>query len=218
MDNNDALSGKPSLNSAAERPEWMKGDDGFAEYLALVEPEIAVELARYREAFPYHPKSCVDPVEDNDAYLYLLITAAFLKDANTVNEWAGYVGDYHSAALTLEQMELPDSPRVKVRAHYLKHALSRLLGIIGAPPAMVADVVSILDLHRPRGADVRAAAQEELCRNPGASAREVAKNLTEARPKGAKKVDHAQISKDLKGGSLVRPVAPDLSDGCWDVG
>lgn len=211
MDTNDAPPDKASVRLALTPPEWMKGEDGFAEYLALVEPEIAIELARYREAFPYGPKPGVDPEADDNAYLYLLVMAAFLKDAQSVPEWTSYVGEYPSTELTVKQLELPDSPRVKVRAHYLKHALPRLLSLIGAPPAMVADVVSILDLNRPRGADVRAAAQEELCRNPGASAREIARKLTEARPEDAKEVDHAQISKDLKRGSLVRPAAPDLS-------
>ncbi len=209
MHTNDALPDRAGPKLASTPPQRMEGDHGFAKYLAQIEPEIAIELARYQEAFPYTPKPGVDPAEDDGAYLYLLITAVFLSDARSTHEWADYVSDYPSTALTSEALENPLNPHVKVRAHYLKHAFSRLLDLVGAPPAMVADAVSILDLHKPGAADVRAAAQAELCKNPGASARNIAKKLTETRPKGAKKVDHSQISKDLKHGALVRPVSRD---------
>ncbi|MDA9918454.1 hypothetical protein N9D37_01015 [Erythrobacter sp.] len=186
--------------------------DNFTEHLAAVEPEIAAAMARYRESFPYSPAidddgKPIDPDLDDKAHLYLLLQETFLGDVRSVTEWMVYCTAYPSIALPESQLALPDSPDVKVRAHYLRTALPRLLTLLGAPEPMIDDVQSILGLHKPRAANVRGAAQAELNNDPTASARAVASRLRKRKNKNGevRSADHGQISKDLKTGLLVRP-------------
>lgn len=190
-----------------EPPVWMDEtrDDGFAEYVAAVEPEIAIEHVRYVREFPYNPEYAGT---DKD-YLHILISAAFPRDSANLNEWRGFLDSYPSQALTADQNETKQNPDVQVRAHYLRHALTRLLQLVQAPEVMISDLQFILDCHKPRAADVLARAQEELCRTPQAGAREIARKLPKRKTKlGQEKTrDHSEISSNLKGGRLVRPRA-----------
>ena len=182
-----------------------KRDDGFAEYVAAVEPEIAIEHVRYGKEFPHNPEYAGT---DKD-YLQILISAAFPRDAANLNEWRGFLDSYPTQVLTAEQIETDQNPNVQVRAHYLRHALTRLMQLVKAPDVMISDLQSILDSHKPRAADLLAQAQEELCRTPRASAREIARKLPKRETKfGQEKTrDHSEISSNLKSGRLVRPRA-----------
>jgi hypothetical protein len=219
MSPDDEKQNNSAVGVVDEPPEWMaKYRDGFSEALAFYEPDILVEFARYSGAFPYEPQrdangNIIDPETDGKAYLYLLIQSIFFKDARSVDEWLQYASTYPSETLTSTQLGIRENAAVKVRAHFLKEALRKLLGLLGAPAAMTCDLEAILDLHRPRSADKKAEAQRHLAENPTISARSVAKKLPKHRNKDGKMVnaDHSEISGGLKDGSLVRPSADYLA-------
>lgn len=168
--------------------------DGFAEHLAAVEPDIVVEWTRFVEAYP--PTSNMDPDEDDGAHLYKLIQAAFFRDVRTIHEWKDQADTYPLKALTKEQVGSAQNPDVQVRAHYLKSALTRLLTMVGAPEAMMADMQSILDEHAPRSADLRADAQAKWSKDPETNLRQIARK--QAR-------NHGQLYKDRDAGLLIKP-------------
>lgn len=171
-----------------------KADDGFAEYLAAVEPDIVVEWTRFVEA--YRPTPNLDPDEDDGAYLYKLIQASFFRYVRTVSDWKEQANGYPQTALSQEDLKRTYNDDVRVRAHYLKAALARLLTIVGAPEAMIADLQSILDEHAPRSADLRAEAQLEWCKDPETNVRAIARKQQR---------DHRQLYKDRNAGLLAKP-------------
>ena len=181
--------------------------------VAFDEPDLAITYAAFVETFPYALKNdkdgnAIDPSEDNGAYLFLLLQAALVENAQELSEWRQYVEEYPKGQLTIEQVKRRTSPQVQVRAHYLASALTSLMTINKAPPAMIADLQVILGLHKPRAAKIRAAAQKALIDNPKASARQIAGCIEKNPKKHGKMRDHSQISDDLKNGRLVRPKGP----------
>jgi hypothetical protein len=126
----------------------------------------------------------------------LPIQSTFFRHVRTVLEWKEQANSYPSAKLTEEQVGTARNPDVPVRAHYLKFALTRLLNIVGAPEAMVADLRSILDKHAPRSAELRAEAQVEWCKDPETNLRAIARK---------QKRNHSQLYKDRNAGLLARP-------------
>ena len=205
---------KPNVTNSP--PAWMIGiDDGLKEFLASHEPDISIAMAKYAKTYPYSMRTdamgkIIDPDDDEKAYLHLLIQATFFKDVYSVDEWHQYASSYPTTALTEDQATSSASSMVKVRAHFLKEALSRLLNLLGAPAAMIDDLQSILGLHQPRSAEVRGEAQRALIADPTASARAIAKKLRKRKNKFGeyRDADHAQISNDLKNGLLARPSNP----------
>ena len=182
------------MTPAKVPPEWMTSprEDGFAEHVAAVEPDIVIEHTRFCEAFPANPEHTGT---DKD-YLQILISAAFPRDATDLVEWRSYLEEYPVNALTDEQVGMAQNPDVQVRAHFLRHAMTRLLQLVQAPEALIADLQTILDCHKPRAADLRAEAQAEWCQNPETNARAIARN--QAR-------NHGQLYKDMAAGLLVQP-------------
>ncbi len=191
-----------------EIPEWMQADSTIYDYVAA-EPTIAIEMARYTASHPYAPRAdghgaLTDPQDDEKAFLHLLIQAAFYRDARTLDEWRAYAQSYPNVALTEAQTSYLDSPDVKVRSHYLRGALVKLLELIGAPAPMIADADSILGLKSPRAADARARVQASLIDNPEAGIRQLGRD---------NRYDPGQITKDLKSGKLIRPRSKIGGDG-----
>lgn len=169
-----------------------KRDDGFAEYLAAVEPTIVIEHTRYCEEFQHNP-----PYDSTDEdYLHILISSAFPRDAANLKDWRDYLQSYPLQALTAEQIGTAQNPSVQVRAHFLRHALTRLLQLVNAPEVIITDLQMILDCHKPRAADLRAEAQAEWCADSEANLRAIARKQLR---------DHGQLYKDRDAGLLVKP-------------
>lgn len=188
----------PGTKSGNERPEWMPddADDGFAEYLAAVEPDIVAEWTRFVEAYP--PRAGVDPDADDSAHLFKLIQASFFRQVETIPDWKDHASGYPLEALSEEELKRTYNDAVRVRGHYLKAALTRLLTIVGAPEAMILDLQAILDEKAPRSADLRAEAQLEWSKSPQTSLRAIASK---------QKRNHGQLYKDKKAGLLFKPSA-----------
>ncbi|MET0370701.1 MAG: hypothetical protein ABW039_04900 [Sphingobium sp.] len=200
-------------NSSIDAEEWNSDARNTAGRIAFDEPKLAIAYATFRKTFPYVQRKgkdgkSLDPSEDDQAYLYLLLQATLVENAQNLYEWLQYVEEYPQATLSGEQVKLSTSPRVQSRAYYLANALTSLMTITNAPSAMIADLQSILGLHKPRAAKIRAAAQRALIDDPKASARKIARGLEKDPKKHGKDRDHTQISDDLKKGRLVRPEPP----------
>lgn len=189
-------------------PEWMaEADDDTRGYIAYAEPEIAVEIARYCEAYSYQLRrdaegKAIDPSDDEKAYLYLLVQAVFLKNARSILEWKEYANSYPTVPLIEGYGAWKKSEAIKIRSHYLRQALVSLLNLIGAPKAMIKDIDSILALHSPRQAKARAETQKIMSEMPGASLREIARKAGR---------NPGQISKDITAGRLVKARKRDYS-------
>ena len=171
-----------------------KRNDGFAEHLAAVEPRIIETIAEFGGKFP--DNSQLDPEHNDTAHLYKLIMASYFHDSRSLHEWKETANSYPRDALTAEQIGTGQNPDVQMRAHFLKLGITRLLELIAAPPTMVEDARAILDLHTPAGAEVRAAAQAEWCKDPKTNLRAIARKLG---------CDYRQLYKDRDRGLLTQP-------------
>jgi len=196
-------------------PEWMPRADETQREIAYYEPEIAVEISRRIGAFPYalqidREKNVIDPSEDENSYLYFFVEALLFSEVHTMGDWRQVVGSYPPAVSIKKKSSKRLPEKLKVRAHYLRQALPKLLRIIGAPEAMAQDIETILAYHQPREAKARARKQAAMSELPGrapregAGVREIARDL---------KCDPGQINKDVKAAKLVVPKRPDLSGG-----
>lgn len=214
MSNEDQQISKTNLKIPLhETEEWKSDARETAAHIAHEEPELTIAFAAFVETFPYVSRKnkdgqFVDPSDDEKAYLYLLLQAALVEQSQRVSEWKQLVEEYPKEQLTEKQAKRGSSPQVQTRAHYLASALTSLLKITNAPPSMIADLQAILGLHKPRAAEIRAAAQKALIENPKVSARKIARGLARNPKTPDKDRDHTQISTDLKKGLLARPKRP----------
>lgn len=204
---------------STDAPEWMSGEvsDWRAE-LAHYEPELAVAYAAFAEFFPNKNRTesdgtIIDPANDERAHLFQLLMATWYNDVHTLADWQEEIASYPVKSLK-DMKDKPKSKRcaITARAHYLNMALTRLLGLVGAPQSVIADVDYILGLHMPRSAKIREQAQRALIDAPNASLREIAGRLPTRIDKYGKERprDHGQVSKDIKSGRIVRPKAPKI--------
>lgn len=190
------------------RPEWISKDEDGKDSIALSEPDIAAQIARYGNKYPYRPKldaagSPIDPDDDPGAHLYQFITAQLFMDARTKQEWDLCARSYPKAAIPAGQSIQQTNPNVAARAYYLREALQKLLELVSVPQPMVDDLRAMLDRLVPRGAEDRARVQRAILDDPTASLNTIAKRTG---------MSAAQISKYGQVGLLFWPADPVGSD------
>jgi hypothetical protein len=169
--------------------------------LAQADHDIAIAIAQYCKRFPRVDTDGVDPSTDNDAHLYLVTTATAYAACDNLGEWSLVANDYKITALPENTAIKKSNAIVAARAIYLRAAITRLLLLTGAPPAMIADVGALLAPLCAKGAKQRAASQKAILDDPDGGVRGAAREA---------KTSPGQISKDRQDGTIVAP-----TDGVW---
>lgn len=124
-------------------------------------------------------------------------------DARTISDWREYSEQYPEEPMSLEDFLESGNPNADVRALALQKFIGRLLEIIEAPPAMAADLETLLYRYVPRGAECRERVQRAIFDDRSASLQQIAKRA---------KTSAAQVSKDGTNGLLFWPADPVGSD------
>lgn len=165
---------------------WERRDEPY-DWNAFVRdnPEHFVERARF---FGHYA--------DDPARLSLLILADGFREAATIEDWQTVSQPYPTSPLEADELTRYENEDVPVRAHYLRKALTRLLKIVEAPEAMIADVDRFLGDIRPPTAEKYARAQDELLKDEAASITEISRRSG---------LNRSTIHELLSKGVLVRP-------------
>ena len=134
--------------------------------------------------------------QDEDRLEYL-INARWPLGALNISKWNKILSVYYPPHPLLKG-ETHHSPTddAKVKAHCLKHALTRLFELVDVPKIIVSDLMILLDGYGIKELKAYSRAQHELLVDETTTYREIA---------GKAGIDQSEISQAVKSGHLIDP-------------
>jgi hypothetical protein len=167
-------------------PEWID---------SVGDREIDEEAIEYLTKRAAYISSCLRPRDEQR--LDWLINSHWPLGAGSVAQWNEMMTVYYSAQ-PLEPDETHHTPSddAKAKAHCLKHSLSRLLELVGAPSVVTADLHALLSGYDIKVSTPYSQAQRELLTDKTSSYRRIASKTG---------IDQSDITQAIHAGHLIDP-------------